>query len=287
MPPEEPASQSKLKQKKTFYKTYGLAYVTHNFFLFLGQPAERFKVAAQINLHIFQLDIFKPIAEGGLPNLFRGFWPTVMRQNVAFFQRTFIITTIPKWIDGYNFNVTVSSGLKGFVATAMSTLTEGPFDTVKTRQMKTGSSVLGAIRSVYQENGIRGFFAGANVNMTKSFPGWFYLFLSYQAIEGKREKQNFLSTLLWATTMSFPLVLVTAPAEVIKSQRQAGFVPKGESSFKFAKHLVTNYGWPCLWRGMPFRLLQKALGTSIDYAVMDAMKSGTENEDHSCSFKPG
>lgn len=269
----QPQEQS--KTKKTFYQAYGLPYICTNFSLLVGHPAERLKVAVQIDLKKPQREILKPILTDSFPNLFRGFVTCALRQNTKYVHRTLIMTTMPQWVDGYNFNSFFSSLLKGFIASSIDTFIAGPFENVKTRQMKVShkTPMFEAVSSIYRENGFRGFFFGTNVTIAKSFPSWAYLFLGYHAIKDQRQKQSFLSTVFWATTMSLPLTIFTTPADVIKSQRQAGLVPKGESSFKLSNQLVSNFGLTCLWRGFPFRLLHKALATTAGYLIMDIVAS--------------
>src|SRR5436190_3623846 len=111
---------------------YKFSFIYSNLTLLVGHPADRLKVAVQINLDQSRWIILKSIATGKWENYFRGFSISAIRQNTKIFHRTLIMSTIPKWIDTYNFNFGVSSLFKGFMASTIDTFITSPFENVKT-----------------------------------------------------------------------------------------------------------------------------------------------------------
>lgn len=269
MPVNVEENQPKNSVKKmTLLQAYSLPYLCTNFSLFVGLPVERIKIPTQIYLKKSQKEILKSILSGGVSNLFRGFVTCALRQNSKFAHRTLIMTTLPQQIDQCNFHWIFSGVAKGFSACFIDTLITSPFENVKVRQMKDDQSIRKAVSTIYRENGFKGFFFGTNISIIKSSPHWCYLFLGYHAVKDKVEKQNFLSTVFWATMMAAPITFFTTPVDVLKTQRQAGLVNKGQSSFKLAKELVSENGLGCLWRGILYRLIHRATSTTAGYMTL-------------------
>ena len=61
---------------------------------------------------------------------------------------------------------------------------------------------------------------------------------------------------------------MTNPLDVIKSQRQAGLIPKSQSSLNAARQLINDFGAVMLYRGFEYRLLHKALATLVGFMVL-------------------
>lgn len=260
-----------VKKQNSLKDTYVFSFFYSNLTLLVGHPAERLKVAVQINLNSPQIPIMKPLLTGDISNLFRGFTTCALRQNTKVIQRTFLMSKLPHWVDGYNFNCIFSSFIKGIVASSIDTLLGAPFENVKTLQMKEVAriSIPQTVKNIYRQNGCPGFFYGTTATIAKSFPSWFYLFLGYHATKDKREKLNFLSTIFWATAASLPITTFTTPFDVVKSQRQALLRPLGESNLTSAMEIAYSFGVLSLWRGFLFRLLHKSLATAAGYTIMD------------------
>lgn len=274
---KEVESKAVSAQKQSSLKdTYAFSFMYSNLTLLVGHPAERLKVEVQFNLGLRSIPVLKPFLNqfltGDISNLFRGFTPVALRQNTKVIQRTFLMAKLPNWIDGYNFNCIFSSGIKGIMASSVDTLLGAPFENVKTIMMKEKKGISQTFINIYTNNGFRGFFNGTTATIAKSFPSWFYLFLGYHATKDKREKQNFLSTIFWATVASGPITVLTTPFDVVKSQRQALLRPKGESNLTSAMEIAYAYGVLSLWRGFLFRLLHKSLATAAGYTIMDMTK---------------
>lgn len=271
----------------TLMQNYGMSTVLGNLNLLVGHPADRLKVAMQINPDKACWSIIKPIITDGFKNIYRGFQVSFYRQNTKIIHRTAILSAT-KWVDGYNFNIIFGSALKGLLASSVDTFITTPFENIKTRQMKAIEkiSILETTKSIYKNHGAQGFFSGAPITLTKACPTWIYLFLGYHATKDKRDNKGFLATLFWATVASIPITLITNPLDVIKSQRQGELIPKSQYSLDAARQLVKDFGPLILFRGFEYRLLHKALATLVGYMVLansenfqsDTLKSGTTNE---------
>lgn len=153
---------------------------------------------------------------------------------------------MPKEIDKLQLSMFSGGVLKGAIASVFDTVVVSPIENIKTVQMKTVAShtkpitPFQAMNTIYQQRGLAGF-SGSTPTLGKAFPSWFYLFMTYNAIKTKREKQTFLSTILWATFASAPVAFATTPLDVLKSQEQAG--NKGQQSLgQLAAQIYKNHG---------------------------------------------
>jgi solute carrier family 25 carnitine/acylcarnitine transporter 20/29 len=185
--------------------------------------------------------------------------------------RTFILTTIPQWVDKGQLSIFSASLTKASLASGVDTLMTTPFENIKTRQMKSVEkiSTLATVKSIYSQQGALGFFSGTQISIAKSFPSWLYLFLGYHATKNQREKQNFLYTIFYATMAAVPITVATNPLDVIKSQIQAGLRPKDETTWQCSKEIFKQQGAFAFSRGFPFRLLHKSMMTAAGYAILD------------------
>lgn len=257
----------------SYLNTYLVSFVSGNAALIIGHPAERLKVAAQIHLNISTFKVAKPMLSS-LTILYTGLLSCVYRQNIKILYRSLIMVEVPHRVDNLNLNFIASAALKAFFASKIDTLFVTPAENVKTWQMSKleKTSIQESIIGIYRTRGIKGFFFGAQPTAAKSFPSWFYLFLGYYATKDKRQQQNFLLTIFWATIASIPITAFTNPADVIKTQMQATKKSKVDSPFSVGKQLVKNHGFFSLARGFPFRLVHKSLATATAYTIMDMGK---------------
>lgn len=265
---------------RKLHHTFAFSFIYSNVTLLVGHPADRLKVAVQINLDKPQVQILKETVWGNFSNFFRGLNISILRQNLKILHRTLIMTTIPKRIDKYRFNFITSCLLKGLVASTIDTIITSPFENIKTLQMasKNNISILNTISNIHRQNRMLGFFFGLYTSIYKSFPSWFNLFFGYEFVKvrvSRVSKQTLLSTIYCAMGASIPITLITTPFDVIKSQRQALLLPKTESTLASAIYLIKSYGILCLWRGFIFRLLHKSLATAAGYTIlnMDSMRN--------------
>ena len=273
--------------KLPLFNAYAFMLLYGNATLAVGYPAERLKVAAQLNLSNSTWASVKPILFSNFSNLYTGFISSVIRQNLKYTYRTPIISYLPHKVDQYIDDRSVGAVLKASFASLIDTFFATPFETIKTHQMKSMQiessqsmdnsnqvpkhlSIRDASKLIYKQGGGLGFFAGAKVSAIKSFPTWFYLFAGYEATDNKRQKGDFLSTMIWASIVAAPLTLFTTPLDVIKTQQQgAELIKKNESLLKSTQTLYKNFGIISLFKGISFRLLHRSMATATGYMLMD------------------
>lgn len=306
--PNEKENKSNLLNAYSFMIFYG------NATSFIAHPAERLKVAAQLNLNKYTFQAIKPLLFGNLRELFTGFLSCAYKQNLKYTYRTPLLSEMPKQVDQYFTQPFFASLIKTLIACTTDTLVATPFENIKTIQMSgiklqpndtftpikpsdvQRPTIRQAAKHIYKERGALGFFVGTNVSITKSFPAWLYLFLGYEATENKRQKKDFLSTIMWATVVATPITLLTTPFDVIKSRLQAGLLlkegenPQGEPLSKLkgskrqqlgilqsTKTIVNQYGVLSLFKGISFRLLHRTMTTASGYVLLDMAKGFKKN----------
>lgn len=270
MPQLENGSSNKEKDNLSVsINPYLFSFLYNNGALLFGHPADRLKVAVQIDLNQAQRKLLFHFVQGDLGKLYKGFFPSFLRQNSKMSYRTLVLTTIPRWVDQSQFPMLSASLAKATLASTVDTLITTPFENIKTRQMRAVEkiSTFSTTKSIYKQEGCLGFFSGTSISIAKSYPSWFYLFLGYHVTQQHREKQNFLNTIYYATMASVPITMATNPLDVIKSQVQAGLRPKEEGIAQCAKQIFNHHGASAFFRGFPFRLLHKSMMTAAGYAI--------------------
>lgn len=256
---------------KAYCQTYAISFIGGNLSLVVGHPAERLKVAVQAKLNLPAMQVINPLISN-MKLLCTGFTSCVYRQNVKIVYRSLIMSEMPHRVDDLNLNLIFSSALKALFASSIDTAFVTPPENIKTRQMCNTEKQVGvreAASDIYRARGLKGFFFGATPTMCKSFPAWLYLFLGYHVTKDKREKQGFWATIFWATCASIPITILTNPLDVVKTQMQATLDKESSSLIKTGKNIYQNHGLFAFGKGVPFRLLHKALATSTAYVSMD------------------
>lgn len=267
-------SQEK-KEQKTLWDAYafGIGYTILT--TCVGHPAERLKVAIQTNLLQSPYSVITQFAGSGLTHFSTGFLSCVIRQLGKVAYRPLLITHMPKEIDKLELSMFSGSVLKGTIASIFDTVVVSPIENIKTVQMRTIASQtqpitpLQAMKTIYNQRGFSGFFSGSVPTLGKALPSWFYLFMTYNAIKTKREKQTFLSTILWATVASAPVTFATTPLDVLKSQQQAARNKAQQSLGLLASQIYQNHGISAFFRGFNCRLVHKSLSTAGAYMILD------------------
>lgn len=241
----------------------------------VGHPAERLKVAIQTNLSLSSYSVTKQFASASLNHFSTGFLSCVIRQQGKVIYRPLLITHMPKEVDKLQYPMIVGGVVKATIASSFDTLVVSPIENIKTVQMKTVANQekpitpMQAAQNIYQKRGLPGFFAGSAATQGKAFPSWFYLFMTYNAMKSKREKQSFLSTIFWATAASAPVALATTPLDVIKSQQQACTSGSRHSIGEVTSQIYKNYGVSAFFKGFNCRLVHKSLSTAGAYMILD------------------
>ncbi len=259
---------------------FGVGYTS--LITLVGHPVERCKVAFQTNLTETPYSVLKQFSGPGFRRIADGFAPCFLRQQSKTLYRPLLITYMPHEVDSLQLCMPLASFTKAALASGFDTVIGTPIENVKTTQMKPRANqgrplgVGQAIKTIYQAKGVSGFFAGSTITMAKSLPTWTYLFMTYHAIKEKRDKENFLSTVLWATVASAPVAIVTTPLDVIKSQQQcqATTSVKAPSIRELCTQLYKEHGLGAFFRGFNCRLLNKSLSATGTYILLDMAQKG-------------
>ncbi len=263
------------KEKKTLWDAYIFSVTYTGITTLIGHPAERLKVAIQTNLFQSSYSVTKQFIGVNLRHFSTGFLSCMIRQQGKVAYRPLLITHMPKEIDKLQFPLVVGGVFKAALSSTFDTLVLSPIENIKTVQMRAIASQdkpikpVQAMHTIYQQKGLPGFFAGSTATLGKSFPSWLYLYMTYQAIKTKREKQNFLSTILWATTASIPVAFTTTPLDVIKSQQQVCIDSSKPTIRGIASEIYKNHGISAFFKGFNCRLMHKSLSTAGAYMILD------------------
>ncbi|MCW8398057.1 solute carrier family 25 protein [Legionella sp. PATHC038] len=263
------------KEKKTLWDAYAFSMSYTGFTTLIGHPAERLKVAIQTNLSQSPYSVTKQFLGANLNHFSTGFLSCVVRQQGKVIYRPLLITHMPKEVDKLQFPMLVGSLVKASISSTFDTLVVSPLENIKTVQMKTIASQskpvtpIQAMKSIYQQRGLSGFFVGSGATQAKAFPSWFYLFMTYNAIKTRREKQTFLSTIFWATAASAPVTFATTPLDVIKSNQQACTNQTKQTIGEVASQIYKNHGIGAFFKGFNCRLVHKSLSTAGAYMILD------------------
>lgn len=250
--------------------TYFVSLICSNAALFAGHPAERLKVATQIQIGVPYHQVIGPIA-ANTRNLYAGFLSCVYRQNIKITYRSVLMSEMPHRVDDLQLGLIFGTGLKATIASLIDTTMTTPAENIKTWQMREAQrmTIRGSIAGIYATRGVAGFLYGFQPTIIKSYPSWFYLFMGYHATKCKREQQGFLATILWATAAAIPITMITNPLDVIKTNMQASAERQQLSVIGVGKQLIQKHGFFAMTRGFPFRLVHKSLATATAYTVMD------------------
>ncbi|WP_412757767.1 MC/SLC25 family protein [Legionella bozemanae] len=263
------------KEKKTLWDAYAFSVSYTGLTTLIGHPAERLKVAIQTNLYRSSYSVTKQFIGANFNHLSTGLMSCIIRQQSKIIYRPLLITSMPKEIDKYQFPLALGSFFKATAAATFDTLVLSPLENIKTVQMRTIASQdkpikpVQAMQTIYQQRGFPGFFVGSTATLGKAFPSWLYLFMTYHAIKTKREKQTFLSTILWATAASVPVVFATTPLDVIKSRQQACTDQLKPTIREIASGIYRDHGISAFFKGFNCRLLHKSLSTAGAYMILD------------------
>ncbi|WP_454784198.1 MC/SLC25 family protein [Legionella sp. WA2024007413] len=266
---------SEKKEKKTLWDAYAFSVTYTGITTLVGHPAERLKVAIQTNLWQGSYAVTKQFIGANLNHFSTGFLSCILRQQGKVIYRPLLITHMPKEVDKLQWPPMIGGLFKAAISATFDTLVLSPLENIKTVQMRSIASQakpikpIQAMQTIYQQKGLPGFFSGSNATLAKSFPSWLYLYTTYHAINTKREKQSFLSTILWATTASIPIALSTTPLDVIKSQQQARLDSSKPTIKDLATEIYRNHGVSAFFKGFNCRLMHKSLSTAGAYMILD------------------
>ncbi|KAF2808636.1 tricarboxylate transport protein, mitochondrial precursor [Mytilinidion resinicola] len=122
--------------------------------------------------------------EGGILGLYRGFAGTTLKQAsaTAFRMGTYNILKDFETVRDIPQN-TATNFANGSVAGVVTTLCTQPFDVIKTRsQSAHGASTMEAVKSVWLDYGLKGFWRGTTMRLGRTVFSGGILFTSYEAV---------------------------------------------------------------------------------------------------------
>jgi solute carrier family 25 citrate transporter 1 len=141
-------------------------------------PCELLKVRHMTQEHHVSFSqVFKNvIKEEGFLGLYKGASATLLRQITNHMIRFPVFFSLTSWMKGENKHAHLAPWqnlLAGGLAGTASTLFNNPFDTIKTRMQKQGQnlSAMEVVKGIYQERGLRGYWAGVSTRIMRVAPG--------------------------------------------------------------------------------------------------------------------
>lgn len=141
-------------------------------------PCELLKVRHMTQEHNVSFgQVFKDVMKNeGFTGLYKGGSATLLRQVTNHMVRFPVFFSLTNWLKGYNRHAQLpvwQNLTAGAIAGTASTLFNNPFDTIKTRMQKQGQNqgAMQVIRGIYQEAGLRGYWAGVSTRILRVAPG--------------------------------------------------------------------------------------------------------------------
>ncbi|CAD5229607.1 unnamed protein product [Bursaphelenchus okinawaensis] len=172
----------------------------------------------------------------------------------------------------------------GGVAGCMSRTCTAPLDRLKVflqvhSNKQNPYGVLGAIRYLHSEGGVRSFWRGNGINVIKIAPESAFKFMAYEqmkrVIQRVRCKEELTILERFAAGASAGAIAqsIIYPLEVLKTRlalRKSGQMDKG--LFSFAKHIYKYEGFSCFYKGYIPNLLGIIPYAGIDLAIYETLK---------------
>ena len=118
--------------------------------------------------------------------MYRGMGGTTLKQASATAWRMGSYNVLKEWERGRGVEQnTAVNFANGAVAGTVTTYATQPFDTIKTRsQSAKGASMLEAVRSVWNDEGVRGFWRGSVMRLSRTVVSGGILFTVYERVAG-------------------------------------------------------------------------------------------------------
>ena len=143
-----------------------------------ARGAKRFSSASNAVLTIYR--------ESGFLGLYRGFAGTTLKQASATALRMGTYNILKDFENAREVpQSTVTNFANGAVAGIVTTYATQPFDIIKTRsQSAEGASTVEAVRSVFVDEGVRGFWRGTTMRLGRTVFSGGILFTVYERVAG-------------------------------------------------------------------------------------------------------
>jgi len=180
-----------------------------------------------------------------------------------------------EWMKNSVLRQMIASG----IGTGLCILTLNPISVIKLRVQRTDllmeNTVMGAVKTIYQKGGIRGFWAGAQIGLAQSIPSSVIYMTAYEKFKYEIN-QNCGETVKpfgpgiaggFARCWSVTLI---APLELIRTIVTGG---KKESGFKVAQHIYKTEGLVGFYRGWSSTIYRDAPFSAIYWLSYERLKT--------------
>jgi len=177
----------------------------------------------------------------------------------------------------------------------LTTLSINPMNVIKTRFEVVGSnqysSILHAIKSIYQKDGIKGFYKGIVPTIIRDVPYSGLQYSSYRFCMGlwghhispnKNPYDSSLVVSLVGGLSSIFAVLVTYPFDNIRVRLQCNDILQGSQTptehkglISLARHVYRTEGLKGFYLGYVPRLMKKGTSTALSWVVYEKLRKDT------------
>ncbi|KAM7255663.1 hypothetical protein ACFE04_008561 [Oxalis oulophora] len=134
-------------------------------------------------------------------------------------------------------------------------------------------------RSVYKENGVRGFYRGVGPTLVGIFPYAglkFYLYEELKLRIPEEQRDSIPMRLSCGASAGLVAQTFSYPLDVIRRQMQINNAQKGKVQYKntmeCVRNIVRNQGWRQLYAGLSVNYLKVVPSVAIGFTVYDVMK---------------
>ena len=209
---------------------------------------------------------------GGLNSFYRGLSPVLFFNIPKVISRFYSYDYAKNYLQSKNItgntNIIISGLFAGFVE---STLVTVPSETIKTKMIKNSNL---SIKNVIKNEGIQGLYQGYTPTLLRQSLNQSSRFLFYQHykdyITKKEKKFSPFNSLQGGVFAGIFSVIVSSPADVIKTQMQEG---KKERMISIIKRIYSDFGLTGFWRGSLARMLRVAPGQGVMFFTYDSVSN--------------
>jgi len=232
----------------------------------------------------------------GVRGLFRGWLPIAsmgMPSNVVYFNiievtrekfQKSLRKTFPTWsspvVDG------VQAIGSSIIANFISLIPYVPAEVISSRlivQKRDGLGMTGISRSIFAEQGTRGFFRGFSASFYVNFVSgaqWWFMYSTCKRLGAESEvgKQHPVYVDAFSGLCAgLTSVLVSHPLDTIKTRIMTNQTITKQSFWSVMRSVVQKEGFRALFRGLPPSLYQAALGSTLFATSYELIKTASSS----------
>lgn len=233
-------------------------------------------------------EIYKKIKfEEGFHGFYRGLIPAMVKTTLgsAIFFGTLEVGKkyLQKWEDKLSFHL-INFKSAAFARIVQSILMN-PLVVVKTRYEVVGfnkyTSLANALKTIYIEEGVRGYFTGLKAGLMKDVPSTALFYSLYEFFKVRLHKMGLLnihSQAICASLMSTLLLCVlNNPLDVIKIRSQYHYYSQNKNHeykgiISGVAKIAKNEGIRGLCSGMVPKMIKKGLSSTLVWTLYEGMK---------------